>query len=332
LVSLRFAIFGAGFWSRFQLAAWKQIGGVDCVAVYNRTRAKADALAREFDVPAIYDDPEELLKREGLDFVDIITDVNLHSDLVHLAAAYKLPTICQKPMGASLQEAEAMTEACREAGVPFFVHENWRWQTPIRKLKEELTAGKISVPFRARVQFCSSFPVFENQPFLKDLEQFILTDIGSHILDTARFLFGEAESLCCHTRRIHSDIKGNGWGALSRHPNLGFDFIAYQKLWRLAGVDHLHCNGIRNKFCEPDDSVIASARARLTPMFDEKDVAMPVLASGQWAGQEPDTYERVGSFDLMYLCGGASWRTRRAWRREWRACVRRGTRRSPACR
>ncbi|HVF28402.1 MAG TPA: Gfo/Idh/MocA family oxidoreductase [Pyrinomonadaceae bacterium] len=213
-MNLRFAIFGAGFWSRFQLAAWLELGGAECVAVYNRTRAKADALAREFGVSAVHDDPEELLRRERLDFVDIITDVNSHSDLVHLAAAHKLPTICQKPMGVSLAEAEAMTGACREAGVPFFVHENWRWQTPIRKLKEELTAGKIGTPFRGRIQFCSSFPVFENQPFLKSLEQFILTDIGSHILDTARFLFGEAESLYCHTRRIHSDIKGEDVAAV----------------------------------------------------------------------------------------------------------------------
>lgn len=95
----------------------------------------------------------------------------------------------------------------------------------------------------------------------------------------------------------------NGWGAMSRHPYLGMDFIAYQKLWRLAGVDHLHTNGIRNKFCESDESVVASARACLAPMFGGYK-AMPVLASGQWAGQARDTYERVESRDLMYLCGG----------------------------
>jgi predicted dehydrogenase len=50
--------------------------------------------------------------------------------------------------------------------------------------------------------------VFDNQPFLKDLSQFILTDIGSHILDTARFLFGEAHSLYCQTTRVHADIQG----------------------------------------------------------------------------------------------------------------------------
>jgi predicted dehydrogenase len=52
------------------------------------------------------------------------------------------------------------------------------------------------------------FPVFKNQPFLRELEQFILTDLGSHTLDTARFLFGEADTLCCQTRRVHRDIKG----------------------------------------------------------------------------------------------------------------------------
>jgi ribulose-bisphosphate carboxylase large chain len=95
----------------------------------------------------------------------------------------------------------------------------------------------------------------------------------------------------------------NGWGMLSRHPYLGLDFRAYQKLWRLAGADHLHTNGLRNKFCESDESVVASARACLSPMLGGYEV-LPVLSSGQWAGQAPDTYERVGSVDLMYLCGG----------------------------
>ena len=53
----------------------------------------------------------------------------------------------------------------------------------------------------------------------------------------------------------------NGWGALSRHPALGFDYVAWSMIWRLAGADHMHVNGLRNKFCEADDSVIASARS-----------------------------------------------------------------------
>ena len=95
----------------------------------------------------------------------------------------------------------------------------------------------------------------------------------------------------------------NGWGMLTRHPQLGLEFKAWSLFWRLAGVDHLHTNGIRNKFFEADDSVVTSARALLTPMHGGN-VVMPVLSSGQWAGQAPDTLRRVGSADLMYLCGG----------------------------
>lgn len=96
----------------------------------------------------------------------------------------------------------------------------------------------------------------------------------------------------------------NGWGALSRHPLLGFDYAAFQKFWRLAGADHMHVNGIRNKFCESDASVIRSAQTCQTPIADKNDVVMPVFSSGQWAGQAPETYETLGNPDLMYLCGG----------------------------
>lgn len=205
---LRFALFGTGFWSRYQLAAWREVPGAQCVALYNRTRAKAEAVGREFGITAIYDDPSALLDAERLDFVDIVADVDRHAPLTRLAAARGLGVICQKPMAPTLREAEAMVRFCREKRAPFFVHENFRWQAPIRALATELRRGAIGRPFRARIDFLSGFPVFDNQPFLAELEQFILTDLGSHTLDVARFLFGEAASLHCRTQRVHRQIKG----------------------------------------------------------------------------------------------------------------------------
>ena len=110
-------------------------------------------------------------------------------------------------------------------------------------------------------------------------------------------------------RRCELPIHGhrNGWGAFDRSPWLGMSFVAYQKLWRLIGVDHLHVCGIRNKFCESDESVIASGKACLTPLFGEghrPDTVMPVFSSAQWAGQAPDTFAALGSTDLIYCCGG----------------------------
>jgi len=205
---LRFAVLGCGFWSQFQIAAWREVGGVELVALYNRTRSRAEEMARRFAVPAVYDDAGELLHREELDFVDIITDVNTHARFVEQVAVRGLPVICQKPLAPDPATAQRMVHTCQQAGVPLAVHENWRWQTPIRALKESLTAHELGSPFRARVTFSNSFPVFANQPFLMELERFILTDIGSHILDTARFLFGEATELYCQTRRINEKIRG----------------------------------------------------------------------------------------------------------------------------
>jgi ribulose-bisphosphate carboxylase large chain len=97
----------------------------------------------------------------------------------------------------------------------------------------------------------------------------------------------------------------NGWGYLSRHPLLGWSYIAWQKIWRLAGADHMHVNGIGNKFAESDESCIASARACLAPMFDSKPcVVMPVFSSAQNARQAPATYESLGSADLIVTAGG----------------------------
>jgi len=206
---LRFAILGTGFWARYQLAAWRELAPqAQCVALYNRTVSKAEAMAREFGVPSVYGDPEELIRREKPAFLDIITDVDSHGQFVRLAAAHGIPVICQKPMAPTLTEARSLVVACSKARVPFFVHENWRWQAPLRALKAILDEGRIGRIFRARITYSNSFPVFDNQPFLKDLDQFILTDIGTHILDAARMLFGEARTLFCRTARVHTDIKG----------------------------------------------------------------------------------------------------------------------------
>src|SRR5512140_3117934 len=99
---LRFAVIGTGFWARYQLAAWLELQGPRCVALYNRTPAKAEKLAQEFAVPTVYQDPEELFQKERPDFVDVITDGDPHRHFVEMAAKHNVPVICQKPMAPTL--------------------------------------------------------------------------------------------------------------------------------------------------------------------------------------------------------------------------------------
>ena len=97
----------------------------------------------------------------------------------------------------------------------------------------------------------------------------------------------------------------NGWGTLTRCPALGWDYAPWQLIQRVAGADHLHVNGIGNKFSESDDSCIAAARAVLSPAFDHAPMrAMPVFSSGQTGRQARPTFDALGTADLIHAAGG----------------------------
>lgn len=97
----------------------------------------------------------------------------------------------------------------------------------------------------------------------------------------------------------------NGFGAMSRHPLLGIGFQAYQSLWRLAGVDHMHVHGLQGKFAQDDEEVVSSAQACYTPLAEGVDDAvLPAFSSGQWAGTVPATWQAIGRDDLLFMAGG----------------------------
>ena len=112
------------------------------------------------------------------------------------------------------------------------------------------------------------------------------------------------ETLRAHTPlAIHGHR--NGFGAMNRHPVLGMAFPAYQALYRLAGVDHMHVHGIGGKFVDSADDVTEAARACLAPLAEgADDRVLPAFSSGQWAGTLGPALEAAGGADLMFMCGG----------------------------
>lgn len=204
----RFGIFGAGFWARFQVAAWREVAGADCVAICDPNAEKAAALAAEMGVGRTYTDPGTMFDKESLDFVDIVSAIESHEPLVLEAARRQIPVICQKPLADDLETSRRMVLACGESRTPLFVHENFRWQAPILAAQKVIASGRLGRVIRMRLDLISGFPVFDNQPALKKLPRMILADAGVHILDLARFLGGEARSVYCRTQKIHRDIIG----------------------------------------------------------------------------------------------------------------------------
>ncbi len=97
----------------------------------------------------------------------------------------------------------------------------------------------------------------------------------------------------------------NGFGALSRCDVLGIGFGAYQVLWRLAGVDHMHVHGLDGKFAQENSEVIESTAMCLTALDDQSDDrVLPAFSSGQWAGTVPVTWKAAGGDDFLFMAGG----------------------------
>ncbi len=204
----RFGVIGCGFWAQVQLHAWAMIDGVELVAVCDLDETKALETAKTFGVSRVYANAADMLAHENLDFVDIVTTPPSHRDLVELAADLGIDVICQKPLAWSMEDAAAMVETCKAAGVRLMVHENWRWQTPIRAVKALLDQGVIGQPFFGRISFRSDFDPFAGQAWLRETPRFIIIETGTHMLDVARFLFGDPTSLFATTSRLNPTIQG----------------------------------------------------------------------------------------------------------------------------
>jgi predicted dehydrogenase len=208
MAELRGALIGCGFFAVNQMHAWKNVAGAGIVAICDRDPERLRIVGDQFGIARRYSDAKALFADGGFDFVDIATTVQSHCPLVEMAALHKVPAICQKPFAMTLADAKAMVAACRQAGIPLMVHENFRWQTPIQAVKKVLEQGAIGTPFWGRFSFRSGYDVFSGQPYLAKGERFIIEDLGIHTLDIARFLFGDVRTLTARANRINPDIKG----------------------------------------------------------------------------------------------------------------------------
>jgi predicted dehydrogenase len=203
----RFALIGCGFFAQNHLHAWSEIPEVELVAVCDIDAEKARLAAERFGGTP-YTDAAELLASESLDFVDIATTAPTHRAMVELAAANGVAAICQKPLAWEMDDAKAMVAAMADRNLPFMVHENFRFQYPMRRIKELLDSGAIGRPFFGRISFRTDFDVYSNQPWLVDNPRMIIIDVAVHLFDLARCFMGEPESLFTEAIRVNPRISG----------------------------------------------------------------------------------------------------------------------------
>jgi ribulose-bisphosphate carboxylase large chain len=219
-------------------------------------------------------------------------------------------TIIKPSVGLSPEATAAMVEALAEAGIDFIKDDELQADGPHCPFEQRLEAVMRAIERQAdaagkKVMYAVNI-TGEIDEMLRRHDAVVAAG-GTCVMVSMNSI--GLPALVALRRHCRVAIHGhrNGWGIYARSPAIGMSYVAYQKFWRLAGVDHMHVNGLRNKFCESDESVIASARECLKPMFAVPGRGceiMPVFSSGQSAKQALGTYLAIGATDLIFAAGG----------------------------
>ncbi len=209
---LRGVTIGAGYFSHIQMASWKRVADAHILAICDLDAAKVRRFAEEHGIPKTYADVHEMLDKERPDFIDIVTRPESHLELTLAAADRGIHVLCQKPLAPTYEDAEKLVMYCQQQGVRLMVNENWRWQAWYREIKKILDQGVIGKPFYARFftrrgDGRGDQP-FARQPYFRDMPRFLLYETICHFIDTARYLWGEIDSIFSVHRRIHPEIVG----------------------------------------------------------------------------------------------------------------------------
>jgi predicted dehydrogenase len=202
-------VIGCGFFSRNHMHSWKNLAaeGADLVAVCDIDAAKAKAAAESFGVPHWYNDAATMLRERDLGLLDIVTRMDTHREIATLAFDHGVPAVVQKPFALTWEDCVAIVAKADKAGLFLAVHENFRFQTPLRKVKELLDSGLIGAPSWARIGFRTGYDIYAGQPYFYGEERFVILDLGIHVVDVARFLLGEVERVSCETQRRNPKVK-----------------------------------------------------------------------------------------------------------------------------
>lgn len=205
----RIGLVGCGFFARNHMFAWKELEpkGVDLVAVCDLDRDKATSFAREFGGEA-FDDVGQMLTEAQIDLLDIVTQVGSHRPLVELALKAGTAAIVQKPFGLNLEDCRSMKKLSDDTGVFLAVHENFRFQNPSCQIKAVIGSGQIGTPNWGRISFRTGYDIFAGQPYLREEPRFVVTDLGSHVLDLARYFFGEVSHVTAELQTRLENVRG----------------------------------------------------------------------------------------------------------------------------
>lgn len=216
-------------------------------------------------------------------------------------------TIIKPSIGLTAEETADLVRVLVDAGIDFIKDDELQSDGPGNRLAERARQAMAAIDDAAQASGRKAMYAFNVTGEFDEMARRcdMLERLGATCAMVSLFSVGlpglrflrERTPLAIHGHR-------NGWGLLSRSPHIGIAFPVMQQLWRLAGADHLHVNGLANKFTEEDAVVIEAARSVQAPLKGGDHLALPVFSSGQTAWQVGPTIRALGNADFLFCAGG----------------------------
>lgn len=197
---LNFAIVGCGRIAKrhSELLGHKQIKGAQLVAVCDVVSEKAELISKQFAVPC-FTDMHEMMRSADVDIVVVLTESGKHAVHVIELARYGKHIIVEKPMALTLEDADAMIEACDAAGVKLFVVKQNRFNVPVVKMREALQKGRFGklVMGTVRVRWCRQQAYYDQDAWRGTwaLDGGVLANQASHHVDLLEWTMGDVVSV-----------------------------------------------------------------------------------------------------------------------------------------
>ncbi len=198
---VRVGIIGTSGWTDWIfLPSFASHPAAEVVAICGRQRERAEALARQFDIPRVYTDYRQLIAEGGLDAVVVAAPDDLHYRMTMDALDAGLHVLCEKPLALNVENAHEMWQRAEAAGVMHFVLFTWRWQPHFSYLKQLVDEGYLGRCYQAQFRFMGGFSRHPHYTWRVDGRRAngVVSDLGAHMIDFARWYVGEVAAVSAH--------------------------------------------------------------------------------------------------------------------------------------
>lgn len=220
---LRVGVIGGGF-GRNHILGFRVCDDVEVAAFCQRTRASAEKIAAEFQIPEVFTDYRDLLQMKDLDAVSIATPPHLHAPIALEAFARGLHVLCEKPLAMSRNEAEHMLAAAQAAGRVHMIAFNFRFIPALRRMKELMAEGYLGERiFHLEASWMSESRIASGAPLgwrhnKETAGMGVLGDTGVHLIDLVRWLAGDFTKVSGHATIFNKERRlpdGSGSAAVT---------------------------------------------------------------------------------------------------------------------